>query len=132
MCGNLLSPLIPPLLLTCLLSDKGDSLPTMTLSNSKDISEMLRGVGEVKDPDISILKLDARGVPLVPQPSDHKDDPLVYTLVLLCVGVWSANFSYRIGGSCTNITCCFYYASLHLSYSVRPPDRSRCPSLRGS
>lgn len=32
---------------------------------------------EVKDPDASVLKLDARGVPLVPQPSDHKEDPLV-------------------------------------------------------
>jgi hypothetical protein len=24
------------------------------------------------------LKLDEHGLPLVPQPSDHKDDPLVY------------------------------------------------------
>jgi hypothetical protein len=104
----------------------------MTLNNSKNVSELLRGVDEVKDPHVSIVKLDARGVPLVPQPSDHKDDPLVYTLVLLCFGVWSANFFCRIGGSRTNITYCFYYASLHLSYSVRPPHRSRCPSLRGS
>jgi len=104
----------------------------MTLNNSKNVLEVLRGVDEVKDPDVSILRLDARGVPLVPQPSDHKNDPLVYTLVLHRVGVWSANFSCRIGGSGTNITCCSYYASLHLSYSVRPPHRSRCRSLRGS
>ena len=25
------------------------------------------------------LKLDKHGLPLVPQPSDHKDDPLVYS-----------------------------------------------------
>lgn len=31
---------------------------------------------EGKEP-ISDLKLDAHGLPLVPQPSDHKDDPLV-------------------------------------------------------
>jgi hypothetical protein len=130
--GHLLSPLIPRSWLIRLLSDKGHSLPTMTQNNSKNISEVLRGVDEAKDPDVSILKLDARGVPLVPQPSDHKDDPLVYTLVLLCVGVWSANFSCRIGGSRTNITCCSYYASLHLSYSVRPPNQSRCRCLRGS
>ena len=28
------------------------------------------------------LKLDERGLPLVPQPSDHKDDPLVPTQFL--------------------------------------------------
>ena len=32
---------------------------------------------DIKGPNQSSLKLDARGVPLVPQPSDHKDDPLV-------------------------------------------------------
>jgi hypothetical protein len=32
---------------------------------------------EVKNHELSSLKLDARGVPLVPQPSDHRDDPLV-------------------------------------------------------
>jgi hypothetical protein len=29
------------------------------------------------------LKLDEHGLPLVPQPSDHKDDPLVYHPIIL-------------------------------------------------
>lgn len=42
---------------------------------------------ESKEP-ISDLKLDANGLPLVPQPSDHKDDPLVCLLppVLMSIG----------------------------------------------
>lgn len=41
--------------------------------NEKDMLEV--------DPDkkaaTPVLKLDKHGLPLVPQPSDHKDDPLV-------------------------------------------------------
>lgn len=36
----------------------------------------INAMGEMKVP-ISDLKLDEHGLPLVPQPSDHKDDPLV-------------------------------------------------------
>lgn len=49
----------------------------------KDIStsshveeEHIEGMGEIKVPE-SDLKLDSNGLPLEPQPSDHKDDPLV-------------------------------------------------------
>ena len=48
---------------------------------------------EGKEP-ISGLKLDASGLPLVPQPSDHKDDPLVCRgslplLLDIAVGPWN-------------------------------------------
>lgn len=50
---------------------------------NKDIStsshveeEHIEGLGEIKVPT-SDLKLDSNGLPLEPQPSDHKDDPLV-------------------------------------------------------
>jgi hypothetical protein len=33
--------------------------------------------GSEKSDSSPTLKLDAHGLPLVPQPSDHKDDPLV-------------------------------------------------------
>jgi hypothetical protein len=39
-------------------------------------------------PVVADLKLDEHGLPLVPQPSDHKDDPLVSSLSvpsLLCI-----------------------------------------------
>ncbi|KAJ5606678.1 hypothetical protein N7510_009459 [Penicillium lagena] len=34
-------------------------------------------IEDVKAHHLSSLKLDSRGIPLVPQPSDHKDDPLL-------------------------------------------------------
>lgn len=37
-----------------------------------------------KEP-VSDLKLDAHGLPLVPQPSDHKDDPLVRRIHIIFV-----------------------------------------------
>ncbi|KAM0253069.1 hypothetical protein ACHAQJ_007445 [Trichoderma viride] len=53
---------------------------------------------EGKEP-ISDLKLDASGLPLVPQPSDHKDDPLnwpywykYYVLSLLCLLAFVVQF----------------------------------------
>ncbi|KAL7932212.1 major facilitator superfamily domain-containing protein [Trichoderma chlorosporum] len=53
---------------------------------------------EGKEP-ISDLKLDANGLPLVPQPSDHKDDPLnwsywykCYVLGLLCLLAFVVQF----------------------------------------
>lgn len=49
----------------------------MQADNSKIDAASFHEVDDVKDPERSNLKLDARGVPLVPQPSDHKDDPLV-------------------------------------------------------
>jgi len=50
----------------------------MASEDQKDISAVLQEEDEIKDPEAVRLKLDARGVPLVPQPTDHKDDPLVY------------------------------------------------------
>ena len=38
--------------------------------------------GAVTKESFADLKLDAQGLPLVPQPSDHKDDPLVCPLHL--------------------------------------------------
>lgn len=51
----------------------------MVVKDSTVDSEIAYEVENVKDPDVSALKLDAHGVPLVPRPSDHKDDPLVCT-----------------------------------------------------
>jgi hypothetical protein len=41
-----------------------------------------------KEP-VSDLKLDASGLPLVPQPSDHKDDPLVCRVHVLSYHTFS-------------------------------------------
>jgi len=43
------------------------------LPDEKDIHE-INGNEKATTP---VLKLDKHGLPLVPQPSDHKDDPLV-------------------------------------------------------
>lgn len=37
----------------------------------------LKGNGHVDSKSPSAVKVDKDGIPLVPQPSDHKDDPLV-------------------------------------------------------
>lgn len=37
-------------------------------------------INENRKTSTSVLKLDKHGLPLVPQPSDHKDDPLVSIL----------------------------------------------------
>lgn len=50
------------------LNDEKDSHPYQ-IESSEDASQ----TKEV-DPD---MKLDAHGLPLIPQPSDHADDPLV-------------------------------------------------------
>lgn len=49
--------------------------------NSLHIEEAGKDSDDQKAPVQSNLKLDAHGLPLVPQPSNHKDDPLVWTLV---------------------------------------------------
>lgn len=59
-------------------------------STEKDISstshieeQPIETMGEMKVP-MSDLKLDSNGLPLVPQPSDHKDDPLVRNSLRMC------------------------------------------------
>lgn len=54
----------------------------MLAKDSTIDSGMVCEAENVKDSDMSALKLDAHGVPLVPQPSDHRDDPLVGTRLL--------------------------------------------------
>jgi len=54
----------------------------MANDDRKDVSGVLHEEDEIKDPEAIRLKLDARGVPVVPQPTDHKDDPLVYITLL--------------------------------------------------
>jgi len=54
----------------------------MANDDRKDVSGVLDEEDEIKGPEAIRLKLDARGVPLVPQPTDHKDDPLVYITLL--------------------------------------------------
>lgn len=41
-----------------------------------------------KEP-VSDLKLDAHGLPLVPQPSNHKDDPLVCVVRIIISWTWT-------------------------------------------
>ena len=55
----------------------------------------------------SSLKLDANGLPLVPQPSDHKDDPLVGDDTCP-MQLWlpEADFRCRIGHDGTSIMFC--------------------------
>jgi hypothetical protein len=50
------------------LNDEKDSRPSH-IESAEDVSQ----TKEVH-PD---MKLDAHGLPLIPQPSDHEDDPLV-------------------------------------------------------
>ena len=54
----------------------------MALDNGKTEAVMAAELENIKDPDASRLKLDSHGVPLVPQPSDHPDDPLVGSRLL--------------------------------------------------
>lgn len=60
-----------------------NKITIMAQNDNKDASDVLYEPDEVKGPEMSLLKLDARGVPLVPQPSDSKADPLVYILTYL-------------------------------------------------
>jgi hypothetical protein len=46
-------------------------------SISPSASEKVRGVGVEDGSETQNLKLDKHGLPLNPQPSDRKDDPLV-------------------------------------------------------
>ena len=54
------------------------------ISTSSHIEEeRIEAMGEMKIP-MSDLKLDSNGLPLEPQPSDHKDDPLVRSSLRIC------------------------------------------------
>lgn len=58
--------------------EKTDLLQTEGLpSSNDDIPDVDVSNQEHKEDGILNLKLDKRGLPLVPQPTDHKDDPLV-------------------------------------------------------
>lgn len=55
----------------------------MALNSDKEVRRSLHISDADADPEVQKaaehidLKLDEHGLPLVPQPSDHKDDPLV-------------------------------------------------------
>lgn len=49
------------------------------ISSSSHIEKKEIETMEEMKVSLSDLKLDSSGLPLVPQPSDHKDDPLVRT-----------------------------------------------------
>lgn len=54
------------------------------ISTSSHIEEdRIETMGEMKVP-MSDLKLDSNGLPLEPQPSNHKDDPLVRSPLRMC------------------------------------------------
>jgi hypothetical protein len=53
--------------------EEGDS-PNVTMVENRDLNDPEKLKAE--NPN---LKLDKHGLPLVPQPTDHKDDPLVRT-----------------------------------------------------
>ncbi|KAH8802526.1 major facilitator superfamily domain-containing protein [Xylogone sp. PMI_703] len=70
----------------------------MALNSDKDVRRSLHVDEAEADPEVQKsavhidLKLDSNGLPLVPQPSDHKDDPLnwplwykYYVLFLICL-----------------------------------------------
>ena len=58
--------------------------PTEKDIPSSDIEvQRVESAGEMKPP-VSDIKLDSSGLPLVPQPSDHKDDPLVRSSLRMC------------------------------------------------
>jgi hypothetical protein len=52
-------------------------------SSSYIEEQRIEVTGEMKAP-MSDLKLDSNGLPLEPQPSDHKDDPLVRSSLRIC------------------------------------------------
>jgi hypothetical protein len=95
----------------------------MALNSDKEVRLSL--YFEEGDPDrmdekpvVADLKLDEHGLPLVPQPSDHKDDPLVKTIHSITplppVNEWPSRTG-RIG---INITSCSFYVSSHSSFNV--------------
>jgi len=90
----------------------------MEKSNMVEIEEI--GMRKVENP-YGNLKLDARGLPLVPQPSDHKDDPLVRGLQARkpFLGINIVDHLSRIGPSGTSHMCSFFCVYLHLSLNVR-------------
>jgi hypothetical protein len=54
--------------------EEGDS-PNVTMIENRDLNDP-----EQLKAENANLKLDKHGLPLVPQPTDHKDDPLVNSL----------------------------------------------------
>lgn len=82
----------------------------------KDTAEMLDEHHEVKDPDQSRLKLDKRGVPLVPQPSNHRDDPLVWLGSILWLNF--VDTAHRTGDNPTSTMFYSCSASSPSSYNV--------------
>jgi hypothetical protein len=89
-----------------------------TKNDSKNDSKTDCEIEDVKYPNVPGLKVDAHGIPLVPQPSDHKDDPLVCYLSQPLECTLSANFTYRTGCPCINTMYSSYYASLRSLCSV--------------
>lgn len=66
------------------LSVEMASYPTDKDISSSHLEEQQIGpLGEMKIP-MSDLKLDSEGLPLVPQPSDNKEDPLVSRPLRMC------------------------------------------------
>lgn len=90
---------------------------TMARDDDKDRSEMLDEHNEMKGPDVSHLKLDKRGVPLVPQPS-HEDDPLVWFELIHLHKTNLSNLACRIGNNHTSTMYCSCYVFLLSSSNV--------------
>jgi hypothetical protein len=74
------------------------------------------------------LKLDRQGLPLVPQPSDHKDDPLV-RLAGRAISSIPSNWRCRTGLDGTNITSCSCYVCLPFVFNVRAATATRSLKL---
>jgi hypothetical protein len=95
------------------------------ISSSSHIEEQrIEAMEEMRVP-MSNLKLDSDGLPLEPQPSDHKDDPLVRSFfknVSNRRAARSNTDNCRIGQSGTNTMFCSYFAFLRLSYNVFDPS----------
>jgi hypothetical protein len=57
-----------------------------TPKNVRDSSQIEDVEAETQKETLSIpLKVDSKGLPLAPQPSDHKDDPLVRAQSRSCI-----------------------------------------------
>ena len=62
--------------------------PRPTEISSSHIEKIRTDAIEVMKVPVSNLKLDSNGLPLVPQPSDHKDDPLVRSSLRVLQTEW--------------------------------------------
>ena len=63
----------------------------------------------VEPTKFSGLKLDRNGLPLVPQPSDHADDPLVSFSPFVALESGINIFEYRIGPSSDGCTLLWWW-----------------------